>query len=187
MPHKYNPNFAAARRRQKSRNMEVRVPHWWNKEVRAKAAIAVCPNCHAVYFDKHWHTWSHATKVLPAGHKVSDELCFACRSLGVGKKQGSEFGYEGEVTLSGFSDPNLKLEVVRTAKNVAGRALERNPEAQVIKIEDKGRTVRITTTNGPLAEAIGKEVDRSHKGGILNIRFSNENLPVRVYWHARTN
>jgi hypothetical protein len=185
MPHKYNPNFAAARRRQKAKNIEIRVPHWWNKEVRAGTAIAVCPNCHALYFDKHWHSWSHASQVLPANHRLSEELCFACRSLGAGKKQGSEFGYEGEIVLSGFNDPALKLEVVRTAKNVASRALERNPEAQVIKIEDKGRTVRITTTDNRLAEAIGKEIDRSHKGGALNIRFSQEDRPVRVYWKAK--
>ena len=36
-----------------------------------------------------------------------------------------------------------------------------------------------------LAEAIGKEVDRSHKGGVLNIRFSNEDRPVSVYWTAK--
>ena len=58
------PNFAAARRREKARNIEVRVPHWWNKEVRAKAAIACLSNCHALYFDKHWHTWSHAAAGL---------------------------------------------------------------------------------------------------------------------------
>jgi len=184
MPHKYNPEFAAARRRERAKNIEIRVPHWWSREVKTKTAVISCPRCHALYFDKHWHTWSHATQVLPPNHKVTEELCGACRSLGA---VGAEFGYAGEVTLSGFSDPELKLEVIRTAKNVAARAFERNPEAQVIKIEDKGRTVRITTTQNQLAEAIGKEVDRSHKGGVLNIRFSNENLPVRVYWNARAN
>ena len=176
MPHKYNPNFAAARRRERAKNIEIRVPHWWNTEVKSKTAIVVCPKCHALYFDKHWHSWSHASQILPVGHKVSEELCAACRST----------DYAGEVTLSGFADPAFKLEVIRTAKNVAARALERDPEAQVIKIEDKGRTVRITTTQNQLAEAIGKEIDRSHKGGELSIRFSNEELPVRVYWNAKT-
>jgi hypothetical protein len=184
MPHKYNPNFAAARRRERAKNIEIRVPHWWNKEVKAKTAIVACPNCHALYFDKHWHTWSHATKVLPVGHKVTEALCGACRSL-ASSGRSAEFGYAGEVILSGFAEPELKLEVIRTAKNVAARAVERDPEAQVIKIEDQGRTVRITTTKNQLAEAIGKEVDASHKGGELNIRFSNEELPVRVFWKAK--
>ena len=186
MPHKYNPEFAAARRRQKAKNIEVRVPRWWGKEVKAGTAIAACPNCHALYYDKHWHTWSNASTILPKGHKVREEVCAACRMLAPSKKGGrSEFGYAGEVVLSGLADTALKLEVVRTVKNIAERAVLRDPEAQVIQIEDKGRSVRVTTTQNHLAEAIGKEVAAAHKGGELNIRFSNENLPVRVYWSAK--
>jgi hypothetical protein len=186
MPHKYNPTFAAARRRQNAKNLDIRVPRWWSKEVKAGTAIASCPNCHALYFDKHWHTWSNASTVLPKGHKVREEICAACRMLVPSKKgDRSEFGYEGEVVLSGLNDTALKLEIVRLIKNVSARAVLRDPEAQVIKIEDKGRSVRVTTTVNQLAEAIGKEVASAHKGGELNIRFSNDNLPVRVYWTAK--
>src|SRR5512133_1143325 len=165
MPHKFNPNFGAAIRRQKAKNLEIRVPRWWSKEVKAGTAILSCPYCHALYYDKHWHTWSNASTVLPKGHKVKEDVCPACRMLGARSGSNSEFGYEGEVILSGLADTALKLEVIRTVKNIAARAVERDPEAQVIKIEDKGRSVRITTTENQLAEAIGKEVDRAHKGG----------------------
>jgi len=185
MPHKYNPNFAAAKRRQKAKNLEIRVPRWWGKEVKAGTAIASCPNCHALYYDKHWHTWSNASTVLPKGHKVREEVCAACRMLGAKSSHNSEFGYAGEVVLSGLADTALKLEIIRTIKNIADRAVLRDPEAQVIQIEDKGRTVRVTTTENQLAETIGKEVASAHKGGELNIRFSKENLPVRVYWSAK--
>ncbi len=184
MPHKFNPNFAANIRRQKAKNIEIRVPRWWHKELKAGKAVLSCPRCRALFYDKHWHTWSNASVTLPAGVKVREELCRACRTLGP-KRGNSEFGYEGEVILSGLNDQTLKREVINTAKNIAARALLRDPEDQIIKIEDNGRTVRITTTENQLAVAIGKEIDRAHKGGELNIRFSEEDLPARVFWKAK--
>jgi len=185
MPHKFNPKFSIGeRRRQKAKNLEIRVPRWWSKEVKTRVGILSCPNCHALYYDKHWHTWSNASVVLPEKTKVSEEICPACKTQTV-KGGGKDSGYEGEVILSGLADTELKLEVIRTVKNIAERALLRNPEAQVIKIEDQGRVVRITTTKNQLAETIGKEVDSSHKGGELSIRFSEGNSPIRVYWKAK--
>ncbi len=185
MPHAFNPKFSIGeRRRQQAKNLEIRVPRWWSKEVKARTAIVSCTNCHALYFDKHWHTWSNASTVLPKSHKVTEDVCPACRAL-TPKGGNGKFGFGGEVVLSGLANTDLKLEIIRTIKNIAARALLRDPEAQIIKIEDNGRNVRVTTTQNRLAEAIGKEVDAAHKGGKLNIRFSEENLPVRVFWSAK--
>jgi hypothetical protein len=181
MPHKFNPNFAAEIRRQKARNAEIRVPRWWSKEVKAGTAIGICPNCQALFFDKHWHTWSNVSVHLPTGHKVREIMCDACKLLG-GKSKITDFGYQGEFILSGLAEGERKLEMLRLIRNAAARALKRDPEEQIIKIEDKGRTVRVTTTANQLAVTLGKEIDSAFKGGKLDIRFSEDNLPVRVFW-----
>lgn len=184
MPHKFNPNFAAKKRRQKSKNLEIRVPRWWSKDVKVGTAVASCPRCYALFYDKHWHTWSNASVTLPARTKVREEMCGACKTLGPGYGN-SAFGYEGEVILSGLNDQAFKKDILRTVKNVAERARERNPESQIIKIEDNGRTARITTTKNQLAVAIGKEVDSAHKGGELTIRFSDDNKLARIFWKTK--
>lgn len=186
MPHAFNPKFSIGeRRRQKAKNLEIRVPRWWEKDVKTRTGILSCSSCKALYYDKHWHTWSNASVVLPPKIKVSEAVCPACLSK-TAKGGGKDSGYEGEVILSGLADIELKLEVIRTVKNIAERALLRNPEAQIIKIEDQGRNVRITTTKNQLAETIGKEVDSSHKGGELSIRFSEGNSPIRVFWTSKS-
>lgn len=178
-----NKNIPATISRQKSKPAEVRVPGWWNKEAKTAKGIAVCPRCHAVFYDKHWHAWAKALLSLPLSLKAREEVCRACLLSSAGKSTG--YGYEGEVILAGLSGESLKQEVIRTAKNVARRALKRDPEDQIIKIEDLGKRVRITTSENRLAEAIGKEVDRAYKGGALKISFSKSDLPVRVYWTAK--
>jgi hypothetical protein len=46
--------------------------------------------------------------------------------------------------------------------------------------------VRVTTTENQLAISLGKQVDSAFKGGTLKIRFSDEDLPVRVFWDEKT-
>jgi len=168
----------------RSLNVQPRVPHWWSREVRATAAVAVCPRCHAIYYDKHWHTWSNPALRLPTTHPVRETLCRACESEETkGGKRGA-FGYEGELMLSGLSEGPRKTELLRLVRNAGTRATRRDPEDRIIKVEDKGATVRITTSVNQLAVSLGKQVAAAAKGGTLTIRWSEQDLPVRVSWKS---
>ena len=86
--------------------------------------------------------------------------------------------------MGGLSDLARRLEVVNLVKNIGKRAQLRNPEDQIIKIEDKNDAIRITTTDNQLAVSIGKQVDAAFKGGKLKVVWSREDAPARIRWTA---
>jgi len=169
-----------------AQNVQPRVPHWWAREVKGTKAVSVCTRCHAIYYDKHWHTWSNAETRLPAGAKILETLCRACTTLESKRGKSAAFGYEGELTLSGLSEGSRKREILSLVRNVGARAMRRDPEDQIIKIQDRGETVRVTTTENQLAVALGKQIERAFKGGTLKISFSDEDLPARVFWKDKS-
>jgi hypothetical protein len=166
-----------------SQSFSPRVPHWWAKENKGLKSVAVCPRCHAMYYDKHWHSWEMAKRQLPKDLKIGEVLCRACAIL-TANKNSSRDSYSGEVILTGLKELSRRLEVVGLIKNIGTRATKRNPEAQIIKIEDGGNSVRVTTTDNQLAVALGKQVDAAVKGGKLQVTWSREDAPVRVRWTA---
>lgn len=156
-------------------------PSWWEHEVKGKEPLRVCSRCAAVYFDEHWHTIPKFEKIykkmLPK-KTVTKELCAECKWITGGK---NKTGWEGEVVLENLA-PEEKSEIISLVRNVGRRAFVRDPEDQIIKIEDMGRKVRVTTTENQLAASIGKQVARAFKGGKLEIKWSDEDAPARVRW-----
>jgi len=102
-------------------------------------------------------------------------LCGECRMIL------EEDGFGGEVRLKNIKAAD-KIEILREIKNIGERAQRRDPEDQIIKIEDKGKNIRVTTTENQLAVSIGKQIAASRKGGKLQIKLSKEDKPARVVW-----
>lgn len=158
------------------------VPQWWQKENLGKGLVIYCPGCHSFYYEEHWHSWQNTkslAETLRRGGVLSESLCPECTYEKAGH---GTTGYEGEVLLKNLADSDLKIEILNTVRNIGKRAMLRDPEDRIIKIEDKGDTVRVTTTENQLAVSIGKQVARSHKGGELEIKFSETDYPARVVW-----
>lgn len=165
------------------RKLAQSLPQWWQKKNLGKEPVQVCERCHAVYYDEHWHSWQSAKSLADFLRKESmakETLCTECAYIKKGH-DGVE-GYEGDVLLHGLSDPREKIEILNLIRNIGSRASSRDPEDQIIKIEDKGETVRVTTTENQLAVSIGKQVARAHKGGKLEIKFSSTDELARVVW-----
>jgi hypothetical protein len=156
-------------------------PSWWEYEVKGKEPLIVCSRCGAVYFDEHWHTIPNFLKIykkmLPK-KSMAKELCAECKWIVGGK---GKTGWEGELILENLV-PEEKSEIINLVRNVGKRAFLRDPEDQIIKIEDLGRKVRVTTTENQLAVSIGKQVASAFKGGKLEIIWSAEDAPARVKW-----
>ncbi|MFA5128515.1 MAG: hypothetical protein WC445_00960 [Patescibacteria group bacterium] len=156
-------------------------PSWWEHEVKGKKPLRVCSRCGAVYFDEHWHTIPNFLKLykkMLSPKPVAKELCAECKWIMGGK---NKTGWEGELVLENLV-PEEKSEIVNLVRNVGKRAFLRDPEDQIIKIEDMGRKVRVTTTENQLAVSIGKQVASAFKGGRLEIIWSDEDAPARVRW-----
>ncbi len=160
---------------QKKAAVLPRIPNWWEQEIKAEEGIRICPNCTAVYFDKHWHNISALYNKLKDDLTIFRTECDACRMIG-------DHDYVGEVILSGFKDNDQKGELLKLIKNVGTRAMERDPQDRIISIEDTGKKIRITTTENQLAFSIGKQIGRAFKGGELEYHWSDKNKPLRVEW-----
>lgn len=159
-------------------------PDWWEKEVKGKKEVRVCSRCHAVYFDKHWHTIPGIFTWMKKRGIAADGLCFECTWINRGTRFAA-MNYEGEVILEGFSSQKEKQEILKLVRNVGARASLRDPEDQIMAIEDRGKKVIVRTTENQLAISIGKQVSRAFKGGDCEIRYSHEDAPVRVYWRGK--
>ena len=149
---------------------------------RTKKGMVACERCGAVYFDKHWHSPSVFNASFLTDF-MAKAVCDECRLIA--KASGSEpAGYAGELTLEGLHDAAVKAEVLGLVRNVGKRATNRDPEDRIVKIAEKGGAVIVYTTENQLAVSIGKQVDRSRKGGTLTITWSSTDKPARVHWVA---
>lgn len=159
-------------------------PSWYEMEVKKKKAVRQCSRCGAVYLDNHWHTIPDFAKIyaksLPK-KEIVKELCAECKWIVGGK---NKTGWEGELILKNLGSSD-KQEILNLARNVGRRATLRDPEDQIIKIEDMGDKVRITTTENQLAVSIGKQIASAFKGGKLEIIWSDEDAPARVRWTGK--
>lgn len=165
-------------------------PDWWEKEIKGKRGLLLCSNCRAVYYDKHWHTNKKYASILKKQEGVKQEMCPECRFIGDLPKGGKmekevkrgNINFEGEVTLKNIPLSEKKIEILNLVRNVGKRAVKRDPEDRIIKIEDKGKTIRILTSENQLAVSIGKQVERAFKGGDLKIKWSEKDALARVIW-----
>lgn len=163
---------------------------WWEPHAAKAKGLMLCDRCDAVYYDGYWHTAPGFAAALREKGGVKGEaaertLCLECRWVVEGHA-GIERGYEGKVTLDGLADAEEKAQVLRTVRNFARRATKRDPEDQIVGIEDRGARVVITTSENQMAAGIGKAVDAAFKGGCLEIHWSKDDLPVHVYWKHKS-
>lgn len=145
----------------------------------AQEGIVICPACHAVYCDKHWHSSEVFYNTYRHHGEIRRELCPEDKTTA-----DERTGWSGEVVLKNIR-PELKIEILEQARNIGKRAMRRDPEEKILKIIDAGREVRILTSENQLAAALGKEIAAAHKGGKVQIKWSRDDKPCRVIWTAK--
>lgn len=152
------------------------------RDVGAMSGLYRCTNCRAIYHDKHWHS---ATLLLVpdsplARAEFADALCEECT---LEKNRASRaIPHSGEVVIDGTFTPAEHYDLLNLVRNVGHRAMDRDPEDRIIRIDEQDGRIHIYTSENQLAVSIGKQVDRSHKGGELEITWSKTDKPVRVVW-----
>ncbi len=150
---------------------------WDKNKVKGKDSVILCPNCGAIYYDKHWRVNAKMSALLKKQKGVMKELCLECKMAKDTKQAGANF--EGEVVLKNVGAEE-KAEMLNLIKNIGERATKRDPEDRIIKIDEKKNEIRVLTSENQLAIAIGKQVARAFKGGELEIKFSEGDQVVRV-------
>ncbi|MFH1193541.1 MAG: hypothetical protein V1661_00940 [bacterium] len=150
------------------------LPRLENTETKGKKEMIICPKCRAVYFDKHWHYGGGLYKFV--GKNSRQELCPE-------DKPAASISYKGELILKNIP-PAHKEDILNQIRNIGKRAEVRDPEDKIIKIEIKGGQIRVLTTENQLVANLGRQIDRAHKGGKLEIKWSKGDKLARVVWTA---
>ena len=127
----------------------------------------VCPQCGAVFHDGRWQ-WL----VKPA--QAHEAMCPACHRIH------DDFP-AGYVSISGPYFKDHREELLHLTRNEEARQKAEHPLKRIMKIEDEGDGVQITTTDIHLARGIGDALHHAHQGELEYHYNEHENL-LRVVW-----
>ena len=126
--------------------------------------------CGAIFRDKRWYS-GDLKEAVPEGHK---HVCPACRRI-------ADNNPAGVVSLKGGFFASREEEMTNLIRHIELTALKKNPLGRIIETRKEKDGIIITTTDGKLAQKIGRDLYKSH-GGELHFLWSQAEDLVRVTW-----
>jgi hypothetical protein len=135
---------------------------------------AVCGRCGLVYQNKSWSMDETEARRLRDDSGVRRGTCPACRRM-------EDNIPAGIVSFSGDYFLKHELEILDIIKNEESKARNKNPLGRIMEIAQEGNILIVTTTEEKLAQKLGKEVYRAHKGE-LRYQWAHDEKLVRVSW-----
>jgi hypothetical protein len=137
---------------------------------------ALCTRCNAIWHKGTWSTDPAVRRALTRGQAPAKVLCPACRLI-------REDNPAGMLYLGGSYFWQNQAEILQCIHNSERNAAQKNPLERIIHTsQGPKKTLVVETTSEKLARRLGRAVHRAHHGR-LDIRFSDEDRLVRVYWH----
>jgi NMD protein affecting ribosome stability and mRNA decay len=133
------------------------------------ADATACPNCGASYREGRW-TWE------PALVGSSEQQCPACERI-AGRYPAGVLRVEGAFAREHRGD------LIGLVRNVEERERAEHPLNRVMSIEENENGFVVETTNGKLAQALGRALHKAYAGQLEHppTTADKENL-VRVRW-----
>lgn len=131
---------------------------------------AFCRECGAVYRNKRWSV-GEAMAVSAGMHEV---LCPACLRM-------HDHNPAGIVTLSGEYLRKKTDAIMHDIKNIEARFRQKNPLGRIMDIDNVDGDLVISTTEDKLAQKMGREIYKAHKGE-LHYQWVHDQELVRVSW-----
>jgi NMD protein affecting ribosome stability and mRNA decay len=129
----------------------------------------LCPRCGLVYRHGRWQAVAE-----PLTDPFHESHCPACR------REIDRYP-AGLVLLRGGYLTKHHQEILNIARNQAASAAAARPLQRIMWIEEEEDRMEIATTNGHLAQRIGKAIGSACKGD-LTIKHAAGDQLVRVYW-----
>lgn len=129
-----------------------------------------CPVCSNVYANKQWY--------LPNQHDLDDEeevgtfTCPGCQKVQDGY-------FYGELLVEGPFLRDHHREISNLIQNEVRKRAEKNPLAKLVSVEAEQGKVRFQTTNGKLAEHLGRSLEDAYQGVLEQNKQQNV---TRVHW-----
>ncbi len=163
--------YSPASRKNVDRETDPYIPR------KSASAVGICSKCRAIYRNKRWvideKEFAARTR-KGAREAISWTRCPACRKI--------EDGFPaGVVTLSGGYLRDHRDDILNLIRNEEKRAMGFNPLERIIRVEDKGDTLEIATTDEKLAQRIGREVGKACRGTV-EYKWSEDSKLLRVSW-----
>ncbi len=134
---------------------------------------AVCRKCGMYYQNKRWSVNPAEVKNLQ-GKTAAKIVCPACQRMEDGNPAGI-VNLAGEYLLAHES------EILDTIKHIEAKSRLKNPLGRIMEISQEKDAVTIATTEDKLAQKLGREIYKAHKGE-LHYRWSHDQELVRVSW-----
>ncbi|MGA2152253.1 MAG: BCAM0308 family protein [Geobacteraceae bacterium] len=135
---------------------------------------AVCKGCNLIYQNKRWCVNETEAQRLLAENHVRRGTCPACRRM-------EDNLPAGIATFSGDYFRQHEAEILDIIKNGEARARVKNPLGRVMEISQEGNVLIVSTTEEKLAQKLGREVYKAHKGE-LHYQWAHDQKLVRVRW-----
>lgn len=135
---------------------------------------AVCNRCKLVYQNKRWSMNEADARRLMDASGTRRGTCPACRRM-------EDNIPAGITTFSGEYFRKHEVEILDIIKNEEARSRVKNPLGRVMEIAQEGDVLTVSTTEEKLAQKLGKEVYKAHKGE-LRFQWAHDQKMVRVSW-----
>ena len=135
---------------------------------------AVCKKCHATFHNKRWTMDEELYKKKAARKDTNKIICPACRKV-------KDNFPGGIVRIKGEFFVHHRNEILNLIKNEEQRAKGFNPLERIMRIDDVGSGLEITTTNEKLAQRIGKSLQKAFQGRVL-YKWSDDTKLLRTEW-----
>ena len=139
-----------------------------------KPGITICPECRAVFFEKHWHHADSAVyrSAKTKGKEVHYALCPAC-------KMEKEHTYEGHLKI--LRAPSAQeSEMMSLILNFVNREYKRNCQHRLLRFRRVGKrgTYEFEFSDNQLAVRLARALQKRFKKVEVAIRYPHEPLKV---------
>ncbi|MCM2358620.1 MAG: BCAM0308 family protein [Geobacteraceae bacterium] len=150
------------------RSTDVYLPKGGSREV------TLCSKCNAFYWNKRWSTDAAALTKAQAEAGTAKAVCPACQRM-------HDDNPAGVLSLSGDYLLQHENDILNMIKHVEAVTRAKNPLARIMEINQENKVLTISTTDAKLAQKLGRELFKAHKGE-LHFLWSQADSFVRVNW-----
>lgn len=137
---------------------------------------ARCPSCGNVYYKKTWHrpdVLDDRVQLSGPVEELPGSICPGCQ-----KVEDEYFYGELKIVATPFLREHRE-EIANLINNEVERAQEKNPLSKLVQVDVEGDEAHFATTNGKLAERLGRALDKAYQG---ELEIKKTEPYVRVSW-----
>ncbi len=136
--------------------------------------VSFCRKCGIIFRNKRWYIDEAELERVRSDPGATKVVCPSCLRI-------HDNNPGGIITLSGEYLVHHETEILDLIRRKETMYRSKNPLGRIMEINQDGNVLTIATTEDKLAQKIGRDVYRAHKGD-LHYQWSEKEKFVRVNW-----